>query len=30
MPRINPLLLVVVLFIAGFAAACWIRFTPGG
>ena len=30
MPRINPLLFVVVLFIAGFAAAYSIRFTPEG
>jgi protein SCO1/2 len=30
MPRINPLLFIVVLFIAGFVAAYSIRFTPGG
>jgi protein SCO1/2 len=30
MPRINPLLFIVVLFIAGFAAAYSIRFTPEG
>ncbi len=30
MPRINPLLFVAVLFIAGFAAAYSYRFTPGG
>lgn len=30
MPRINPLLFVVILFIAGFAAAYSIRFTPEG
>jgi protein SCO1 len=30
MPRINPVLFVIVLFIAGFAAAYSIRFTPEG
>ena len=30
MPRINPLLFIAVLFIAGFAAAYSIRFTPEG
>jgi protein SCO1/2 len=30
MPRINPVLFVVILFVAGFAAAYSIRFTPGG
>jgi protein SCO1 len=30
MPRINPLVFIVALFIAGFAAAYSIRFTPGG
>jgi protein SCO1 len=30
MPRINPLVFIAVLFIAGFAAAYSFRFTPGG
>jgi protein SCO1 len=30
MPRINPFLFVIALFIAGFAAAYSIRFTPEG